>query len=149
MFALLAGTPVGPGTSEQMQKAKAAGGEVIHLPLVLGGVVPAYKLDQVKEPLRLTGPVLADIFLGKITQWNDPAIKELNAGVDLPDQKIVVLHRSDASGSTAIFTDAGGEVIHLPLVLGGVVPAYKLDQVKEPLRLTGWELHWKGRGLEG
>jgi len=94
-----------PMTEEQMQKAKAAGGEVIHLPLVLGGVVPAYKLDQVKEPLRLTGPVLADIFLGKITQWNDPAIKELNAGVDLPDQKIVVLHRSDASGSTAIFTD--------------------------------------------
>jgi ABC-type phosphate transport system substrate-binding protein len=66
-----------------------------------------------------------------------------------PDQKIVVLCRSDASGSTAIFTDAGGEVIHLPLVLGGVVPAYKLDQVKEPLRLTGWELHWKGRRLEG
>jgi phosphate transport system substrate-binding protein len=72
---------------------------------VLGGVVPAYNLDEIKEPLRLTGPVLAEIFLGKITQWNDPAIKELNAGVDLPDKKITVLHRSDSSGSTAIFTD--------------------------------------------
>jgi phosphate ABC transporter phosphate-binding protein len=90
---------------DQMQKAKAAGGEVLHIPVVLGGVVPAYKLDQVKEPLRLSGPVLADIFLGKITQWNDAAIKELNPGVDLPDQKITVLHRSDASGTTAIFTD--------------------------------------------
>jgi phosphate ABC transporter phosphate-binding protein len=94
-----------PLTDEQLQKAKAAGGDVIHIPLVLGGVVAAYNLDEVKEPLRLTGPVLADIFLGKVTQWNDPAIKELNAGVDLPDKKISVLHRSDASGSTAIFTD--------------------------------------------
>jgi phosphate transport system substrate-binding protein len=94
-----------PMTDEQMQKAKAAGGEVLHIPLVLGGVVPAYNLEEVKEPLRLTGPVLAEIFLGKVTQWNDPAIKELNAGVDLPDKKITVLHRSEASGSTAIFTD--------------------------------------------
>jgi phosphate transport system substrate-binding protein len=94
-----------PMTEEQLQKARAAGGDVVHIPLVLGGVVPAYRLDEVKEPLRLSGPVLADIFLGKIAQWNDPAIKELNAGVDLPDQKITVLHRSDASGSTAIFTD--------------------------------------------
>jgi phosphate ABC transporter phosphate-binding protein len=94
-----------PLTEEQLQKAKAAGSAVIHIPLVLGGVVPAYNLDEVKAPLRLTGSVLADIFLGKITQWNDPAIKELNAGVDLPDKKIIVLHRSDASGSTAIFTD--------------------------------------------
>jgi phosphate ABC transporter phosphate-binding protein len=92
-------------TEAQLQKAKAAGGDVIHIPLVLGGVVPAYNLDEIKEPIRLTGPVLADIFLGKITQWNDAAIKELNAGVDLPDKKIAVLHRSDASGSTAIFTD--------------------------------------------
>jgi phosphate transport system substrate-binding protein len=90
---------------EQLQKAKAAGGDVVHIPLVLGGVVPAYNLDEVKEPLRLTGPVLADIFLGKITQWNDPAIKELNAGVDLPEKKITVLHRDDSSGSTAIFTE--------------------------------------------
>jgi len=94
-----------PLTDEQVQKAKAAGGEVIHLPLLLGGVVPAYNLDEIKEPLRLTGPVLADIFLGKITRWNDPAIKELNAGVDLPDKNIAVLHRDDSSGSTAIFTD--------------------------------------------
>lgn len=92
-------------TEDQLQKAKTAGGDVIHIPLVLGGVVPAYNLEEVKEPLRLTGPVLADIFMGRIAQWNDPAIKELNAGVDLPDKKITVLHRDDASGSTAIFTE--------------------------------------------
>jgi phosphate transport system substrate-binding protein len=92
-------------TEDQLQKAKTAGGDVVHIPVVLGGVVPAYNLEEVKEPLRLTGPVLADIFMGKITQWNDPSIKELNAGVDLPDKKITVLHRDDASGSTAIFTE--------------------------------------------
>lgn len=94
-----------PLTEEQLQKAKAAGGEVLHIPLVLGGVVPAYNLEEVKEPLRFTGPVLADIFLGNIKKWNDPAIKELNSGVDLPSRDILVIHRADASGSTAIFSD--------------------------------------------
>jgi phosphate transport system substrate-binding protein len=99
-----------PLTDQQLKTAKAAGGEVVHIPLVLGGVVPAYNLDEIQEPVRLTGAVLADIFLGKITQWNDPALKELNAGVDLPEKKISVLHRSDSSGSTAIFTDYLGKV---------------------------------------
>src|SRR5262245_61442307 len=94
-----------PMTQEHLQKAKASAGDVVHIPLVLGGVVPAYRLNEVKEPLRLTGSVLADIFLGKIAQWDDPAIKELNPGVDLPPLKITVLHRSDSSGSTAILTD--------------------------------------------
>jgi phosphate transport system substrate-binding protein len=78
---------------------------VLHIPLVLGGVVPAYNLEEIKEPLRFTGPVLADIFLGNIKKWNDPAIKELNSGVDLPSRDILVIHRSDGSGSTAIFSD--------------------------------------------
>src|SRR5262249_13601387 len=94
-----------PMTDEQLQKARTAAGDVIHIPLVLGGGGPAYNLGHIKQPLRLTGPVLADIFMGKITHWNDPGIKELNAGVDLPDKKIAVLHRDDSSGSTAIFTD--------------------------------------------
>jgi phosphate transport system substrate-binding protein len=94
-----------PLTAEQLTKAKGVGGEVVHIPLVLGGVVPAYNLEEVKEPLRFTGPVLADIFLGTIKKWNDPAIKEINAGVDLPDREITVLHRDEASGTTAIWTD--------------------------------------------
>ncbi len=92
-------------TAEQLNQAEAAGSPVVHIPLVLGGVVPAYHLDQVSEPLRLTGPVLADIFLGNVKMWNDPAIQELNAGVDLPAQAITVFYRADRSGSTAIFTD--------------------------------------------
>jgi phosphate transport system substrate-binding protein len=94
-----------PLTSEHLRKAQAAGEEVLHIPLVLGGVVPAYNLPEVKEPLRFTGPVLADIFLGNIKNWNDPAIKEINAGVDLPSLPVVVFYRSDASGTSAIFTD--------------------------------------------
>src|SRR5262249_31510434 len=89
----------------QTKKAKAAGGDVVYVPLVLGGVVPAYNLEEVKDTLRLSGPVLADIFLGKITKWNDPAIKEINAGLDLPAMDIKVIYRSDASGTSAIFTD--------------------------------------------
>jgi phosphate transport system substrate-binding protein len=89
---------------EQLKKAEQSGGQVVQIPLVLGGVVPAYNLGGVNEPLRLTGPVLADIFLGNIKTWNDPAIKELNAGVDLPARDITVVHRLDASGTTAIWT---------------------------------------------
>src|SRR5947209_1721796 len=63
----------GPMNDEQLQKAREGGGEVVHIPLVMGAVVPAYNLEGVKEPLKFTGPVLADIFLGKITKWNDDA----------------------------------------------------------------------------
>jgi phosphate transport system substrate-binding protein len=93
-----------PMTDEQLQKAGGAGA-VLHVPLVLGGVVPAYNLEGVREPLRLTGPVLAGIFLGKVKKWNDPDIQELNPGAALPDQEIRVFHRADGSGSTGIFTD--------------------------------------------
>jgi phosphate transport system substrate-binding protein len=88
-------------TTDQLKKA----GPVLHIPLVLGGVVPAYHLPEVTEPLRLSGPVLADIFLGNIKMWNDPAIQELNPGANLPGQPISVLYRSDRSGTTAIFTN--------------------------------------------
>lgn len=94
-----------PLTKEQLQKAQGAGEEVIHVPLVLGGVVPAYNLPEIKEPLRLTGAVLANIFLGTIKTWDDPALKELNPGVNLPAQPITVFHRADSSGTSAIFTD--------------------------------------------
>lgn len=95
----------GPMNEEQLQKARETGGEVFHIPLVMGAVVPAYSLSEVNEPLRFSGPVLADIFLGKIKKWNDPALKELNPNASLPDKDIVVVHRSDGSGTTYIWVD--------------------------------------------
>ena len=71
----------------------------------MGAVVPAYNLEEVKEPLVFSGPVLADIFLGKIKKWNDKAIQTLNPGVQLPDKNIAVVHRSDGSGTTYIWAD--------------------------------------------
>jgi phosphate transport system substrate-binding protein len=94
-----------PMNDEQLDKAKKAGGEVIHVPVVMGGVVPFYNLPDVKKPLKFTGPLLADIYLGKIKKWNEEAIKSLNQDVDLPDMAITVAHRSDASGTSYIFTD--------------------------------------------
>jgi phosphate transport system substrate-binding protein len=94
-----------PMNEEQMAKAGQSG-EVVHIPLVMGGIVPAYNLKSIDEPLRFTGPVLADIFLGKITRWNDARIAELNPAVkELPAADIAVVHRSDGSGSTYIWAD--------------------------------------------
>jgi phosphate transport system substrate-binding protein len=94
-----------PMTDEELAAARAAGGEVVHVPLVLGAVVPVYNLAEAKDPLRFTGPVLADIFLGKVKKWNDAALQALNHGVKLPDKEILVVHRRDGSGTTDIWTD--------------------------------------------
>jgi phosphate transport system substrate-binding protein len=85
----------------------AAGGpeNALHIPLTMGGVVVAYNLKDVSEQLKLDGETIANIFLLKITRWNDPAIAALNPGVSLPDQPIVVVHRAEGSGTTDIFTD--------------------------------------------
>jgi phosphate transport system substrate-binding protein len=90
---------------EELREARNVGGDVIHIPLVMGGVVPAYNLPEVKESLVFSGPVLADIFLGKVKRWNDPALQQLNPDVQLPDQAISVVHRSDGSGTTYVWTD--------------------------------------------
>jgi phosphate transport system substrate-binding protein len=82
-----------------------SGQEIVHIPLVMGAVVPTYNLPDVTQQLRFTGPVLADIFLGKITRWNDPAIQQSNPGVNLPDLAIIVVHREESSGTTFIWTD--------------------------------------------
>jgi phosphate ABC transporter phosphate-binding protein len=95
----------GPMNDEQLAKAKEVKGDVVHIPLAMGADVPAYNLAEVKEQLRFSGPVLADIFLGKITKWNDAAIKKLNPDAALPDKDIVVVHRSDGSGTTYIWVD--------------------------------------------
>jgi phosphate ABC transporter phosphate-binding protein len=95
-----------PLTDEQLAKAREAGADIIHIPLVLGAVVPAYNLPGVTDgQLHFTGPILADIYLGKITRWNDPALKIANPGVALPDMPITPVHRSDKSGTTFIWTD--------------------------------------------
>ncbi|HEX9160974.1 MAG TPA: phosphate ABC transporter substrate-binding protein PstS [Thermoanaerobaculia bacterium] len=96
------GASDGPMTDEQL---KSAPGSILHFPTVLGGVVPIYNLPGVTQSIRFTGPVLADIYLGKITRWNDPAIARVNPGITLPPADIVVVHRSDGSGTTYIFVD--------------------------------------------
>ena len=96
------GASDGPMTPEEMT---AAPGKILHFPMVLGADVPVYNIPGVKESLQFTGPLLADIFLGKITKWNDPAIKELNPNVNLPVADIIVVHRSDGSGTTYIWVD--------------------------------------------
>jgi phosphate ABC transporter phosphate-binding protein len=89
---------------EDIEKAMKEGGEVVHVPLVLGAIVPAYNLPNLKEPLNFDGEVLAGIFMGKITKWSDPAIAALNKDAKLPDLPIAVVHRADGSGSTYIFS---------------------------------------------
>jgi len=96
-----------PLTDEQLLQAREKGGELLHIPLVLGAVAPVYNLAELTEPLRFSGPVLAEIYLGKITKWNDAALKSLNPQVAnrLPDRDIAVVHRSDGSGTTYIWVD--------------------------------------------
>src|SRR4051812_22586287 len=96
------GASDGPMTDEQLASAKF---KILHLPTVLGSVVPAYNIPGFKGELKFTPEVIAGIYLGKITSWNDPAIVKANSGVSLPNQPIVVVHRSDGSGTTYIFTD--------------------------------------------
>src|SRR5262245_48377100 len=96
-----------PLNEEQMDKAKQSGGDLVHIPLAMGAVVPAYNLADVKEPVQFTGAVLADIFMRKITKWNDEKLKAINPKIasQLPDLGIVVVHRSDGSGTTYMFAD--------------------------------------------
>jgi phosphate transport system substrate-binding protein len=89
-------------TEEGMKKLP---GPILHIPTALGAVVPVYNLDGVPAGLKLTPDVLAGIYLGKITRWNDPKIAELNKTVTMPNADIVVAHRSDGSGTTDIFTN--------------------------------------------
>jgi phosphate transport system substrate-binding protein len=85
--------------------AAAKGGPILQIPLLLGAVVPTYNLPGIPAGLRFTGNVLGEIYAGKITNWDDPALKALNPGVDLPNLPIAVAHRSDGSGTTNIFTN--------------------------------------------
>lgn len=96
------GASDGPMTDEQLSQAKV---KILHIPTVLGAVVPAYNIPGVSGEVKFTPEALAGIFLGKITSWNDKAITGPNPGVNFPNQPIVVIHRSDGSGTSYIFTD--------------------------------------------
>ena len=97
------GASDGPMTDEQLAQAKI---KILHVPTVLGAVVPAYNVSGISGEIKFTPEALAGIFLGKITNWNDKALASANPGVTFPrDEPIVVIHRSDGSGTTFIFTD--------------------------------------------
>ncbi len=96
------GASDGPMSDEQLSQAKV---KILHIPTVLGAVVPAYHVPGVEGEVKFTPEALAGIFLGKITNWNDKAITSANPGVNFPSQTIIVVHRSDGSGTSYIFTD--------------------------------------------
>jgi phosphate transport system substrate-binding protein len=123
-----------PLTDQQLSDAP---GKILHFPSVMGAVVIAYNIPNFTGTLRLTGALVADIYAGKITKWNDPKIMAVNPGATLPDQDIVVCHRSDGSGTTYIFSD----------YLSKVSPSWATDPGK------GTSLKWPtglgGKGNEG
>ena len=116
---------------------QSAPGKILHFPTVLGAVVPVYNLPEVSQPLKFTGPLLADIVLGKVKKWNDPAIVKLNAGVTLPSTDITFVHRSEGSGTTFIFAD----------YLGKISPEFK-SKVGVDASLK-WPAGVGGKGNEG
>jgi phosphate transport system substrate-binding protein len=117
--------------------ANAKGGAVLHFPTVMGAVVITYNIPNVTKPLNLSGDVIADIFSGKITKWNDARIVAQNRGVTLPNSDILVVHRSDGSGTTYIFSD----------YLTSVSPSWSstLGKAKE----IKWPVGLGGKGNEG
>jgi phosphate transport system substrate-binding protein len=95
------------GSDAPMNKKEmdAAKDPIVHIPTVAGSVVLAYNLPDVQGEIKLTGPIVADIYMGKINKWNDPKITAINAGTNLPDLGIVPVYRSDGSGTTFVFTN--------------------------------------------
>ncbi len=96
------GASDGPMSDQQLSDAKF---KILHIPTVLGAVVPAYNIPGIKGEIKFTPEALAGIFLGKVSKWNDSAITSANPGINFPAQDIIVVHRSDGSGTTFIFTD--------------------------------------------
>jgi phosphate transport system substrate-binding protein len=114
--------------------AKAKGGPVLHIPTAMGAVAVTYNLPEVREPLKLTGDVLAAIYQGQITRWNDARIAVLNPTAKLPATDILVVHRSDGSGTSYVFTD----------YLAAVSPSWAIKPGK------GKEVQWPvGLGAKG
>jgi len=128
------GASDGPMTDEMLKEAKT---KILHMPTVLGADVPAYNIPGVTAELKFTPEALAGIFLGKITKWNDKAITSANSGVNLPDRDIIVVHRSDGSGTTYIWTD----------YLSKISPEWQ-SQVGKGTSVK-WPIGLGGKGNEG
>ena len=137
-----------PMSDDDIAKAK---GPIMHFPTVLGAVAVTYNLPALTSQLKLSGDVLADIFTGKITKWNDPRIASSNAGVSLPGDDILVVHRSDGSGTTFVFTDylaavspswasgpGRGKEVPWPVGLGGKGNEGVAGQVKQSPGAIGY-----------
>ena len=137
-----------PMSDEDIAKAK---GPVMHFPTVLGAVAVTYNMPELSAPLRFSGVVLGDVFRGKITKWNDPKIAALNPGVTLPSSDILVVHRSDGSGTTFVFTDyltaaspswasgpGRGKEIAWPVGLGGKGNEGVSGQIKQTPGAIGY-----------
>jgi phosphate transport system substrate-binding protein len=127
------------GTDAPMSDSAIAaiGGNVLHIPTVLGAVVAAYNLPDVAQPVKFTPDVLADIFLGKITSWGDARLTSINPGLVLPSQDIIIVHRSDGSGTSFVWTD----------YLSKVSPEW-LQRVGRGTSVN-WPVGLGGRGNEG
>lgn len=136
------GASDGPMSDQELANAK--GGPILHFPTVMGAVVITYNIPGLTRPLNLTGDAIADIFAGKITKWNDAQIVAQNRGVALPNSDILVVHRSDGSGTTYIFSDyltsvspswssslGKGKEIKWPVGLGGKGNEGVAGQVKQ------------------
>lgn len=128
------GASDGALTDEQLKQAP---GELLHIPMTAGAVVVTYNLLNVSQPLRFSPDVVADIYLGKISKWNDPRIASDNPGVELPTQNIIVTHRSDGSGTTNIFTD----------YLSSISKSWKANVGKGTS--VNWPVGLGGKGNEG
>jgi phosphate transport system substrate-binding protein len=132
------GASDGPMTDKEIDGFKAKNGYgILHFPTVMGANVPVYKLAGVNQPLNFTGEALANIFMGKIFKWNDPAIASANPGVNLPNANIVVIHRSDPSGTTFVWTD----------YLSKVSPDWKAKV--GAAKSVDWPVGLGGKGNEG
>src|SRR3954466_106043 len=123
-----------PMTDKQLAEFK---GKILNLPTVLGAVVPAYNVPGVTEALKFTPEALSGIFLGKISKWNDKAIASANPGVNLPNNDIILVHRSDGSGTSFIFTD----------YLSKVSPEWKSSVGADTS--VKWPIGMGGKGNEG
>jgi phosphate transport system substrate-binding protein len=128
------GASDGPMSDEQLKQASVP---ILHFPTVMGADVPSYNVPGVSAELNFTPEALAGIFLGKITKWNDPAITSANSGVKLPGDDIVVVHRSDGSGTTYIWTD----------YLSKVSPEWQSKVGKATS--VNWPVGLGGKGNEG
>src|SRR6266516_4203727 len=133
------------------QLAQSTKGSIVHIPLTIGAVDVSYNLSSVSGHLNLTGPVIANIYLGTVKYWDDPQIKAINSGMSLPHQTITVVHRSDGSGTTGIFTHylsavspdwqskvGAGTTVNWPTGVGGKGNAGVAAQVKSTAGSIGY-----------